>query len=164
MFGFFKRKPPIHKIETLIGSNTSFDGYLKCDGNVRIDGFCEGGVIETVGNVVVAPEGRVAAKIIAEHVSVAGEVTGSIEARGRLEILSTGRVSGNVRVVNFYKDEAGILSGKLIMGDAANDADLEDKGGDEKEEADKRTEVVSEPKEDNDEELANEDEGVSNGK
>ncbi|MFQ5575630.1 MAG: polymer-forming cytoskeletal protein [Anaerolineae bacterium] len=120
MFKLFKsKKPPLDKIETVIGSNTSFNGHLKCDGNIRIDGVCEGGVIETVGNVVVAPQGRVAAKIIAEHVSVAGEVTGAIYARGRLEILSTGQVMGEVRVANFYKDEAGILGGTLLMGEDA---------------------------------------------
>lgn len=113
---FGAQKPPIDKIETVIGSNTSFNGHLKCDGNVRIDGLVESGTIETVGNVVVTPQGRVAAKIIAEHVSVAGEVTGAIEARGHLEILSTGRVIGDVRVANFYKDEGGILRGKLQMG------------------------------------------------
>lgn len=121
MFKFFSKKqgPPLHKIETVIGSNTSFNGHLKCDGHVRIDGVCEGGVIETIGNVVVAPNARVAAKIIADHVSVAGEVTGAIHARGRLEILNTGRVSGDVRVANFYKDEAAVLSGRLIMGEGS---------------------------------------------
>jgi cytoskeletal protein CcmA (bactofilin family) len=111
-----KKRPPFDKIETVIGSNSSFEGHLKCDGNIRIDGVCEGGVIQTVGNVVVSLGGRVAAQIIAEHVSGAGEVTGAIYARGHLEILGTGRVSGDVYVTNFYKDETGILSGKLTMG------------------------------------------------
>ena len=118
---------PLNKIETVIGSNTNFDGHLKCDGNIRIDGVCEGGVIETVGNVVVSPQGRVAAKIIADHVSVAGEVTGTIQASGYLEILSTGRVSADVRVANFYKDEGGVLTGKLTMGAEAVDQDAEAK-------------------------------------
>ncbi len=117
---FFKSKtPPFDKIETVIGSNTSFSGHLKCDGNIRIDGLCEDGVIETVGNVLVTAQGRVAAKIIANHVSVAGAVTGAVQATGRLEILSTGRVSGDVRVANFYKDEDGVLTGNLVMGDEA---------------------------------------------
>jgi cytoskeletal protein CcmA (bactofilin family) len=105
----------LDKIETIIGENSSFEGHLKCDGNVRIDGLCLGGIIETLGNVVVSPEAQVSAKIIAENVSVAGEVTGSINARGRLEILSSGRVYGDVRVQNFYKDPEGVLSGNLFM-------------------------------------------------
>lgn len=111
------KRLPLEKIETVIGSNTSFVGHLKCDGHVRIDGYCESGVIEAVGNVVVGLDGRVDAKIIAEHVSVAGDVTGEIHAHGNLEILSTGRVSGDVKVQDFYKDEGGILTGQLQMGD-----------------------------------------------
>ena len=123
MFKLFgAKKPPLDKIETVIGSHTSFEGHLKCDGNIRIDGVVEGGVIETAGNVVISPQGRVAARIIAEHVLVAGEATGGIEARGYLEILSTGRVKGDVRVANFYKDEEGILEGNLHMRSEAEEA------------------------------------------
>lgn len=124
MFNFFKpKRTTLSVIETVIGSNTSFKGHLKCDGNIRIDGVCEDGVIETMGNVVVSREGRVAAKIIAEHISVAGVVTGSIKARGRLEILSTGRVEGSMHVANFYKDDGGVLGGTLYMNGVQTDPD-----------------------------------------
>ena len=66
------------------------------DGSVRIDGVCEEGVIETAGNIVVGPQAKVAADLIAENVSVSGAVTGKIKASGRLEILSTGKVWGDV--------------------------------------------------------------------
>ncbi|OQY48659.1 MAG: hypothetical protein B6242_01755 [Anaerolineaceae bacterium 4572_78] len=116
MFQLFRRKQlALEHIETVIGPNTSFEGHLKCDGNIRIDGVCHAGTIETLGNVVVAHDGRVMANIIAENVSVAGEVHGAIFARGRLEILSTGRVLGDVQVSNFYKDDGAILSGNLVM-------------------------------------------------
>ena len=107
--------PIINKVETLIGANTSFSGHLRCDGNIRIDGVCEEGIIETLGNVVVTPNARVAAKIIAHHVSVAGEVSGAIQAHGFLEIIGSGQVSGNVQVANFHKDETATLSGELEM-------------------------------------------------
>lgn len=117
MLKLFKpsQRPVVDKVETLIGANTSFNGTLKCDGNIRIDGVCEGGVIETLGNVVVAAQARVAAKIIANHVSVAGEVSGAIHAQGFLEIIGQGQVSGNVHVSNFYKDDTATLSGELEM-------------------------------------------------
>lgn len=117
MFKFLSKpeKQVIDKVETLIGSNTNFNGHLKCDGNIRIEGVCEGGVIETLGNVVVTRQARVGAKIVAEHVSVAGEVNGAIQARGYLEIIGQGRVSGDVQVANFYKDETAVLRGKLVM-------------------------------------------------
>ncbi|MFQ5611584.1 MAG: polymer-forming cytoskeletal protein [Anaerolineae bacterium] len=118
MFGRRSKKPPLNKIETLIGPNSTFNGRLVCDGSVRIDGVCEGGSIETVGNIVVGPEAKVAADLIAENVSVSGAVTGNIKARGRLEVLSTGRVWGNVDVGSFLLDEDAYFRGKLAMADA----------------------------------------------
>lgn len=115
MFGRNTKKPPIDKIETVIGPNTSFNGHLKCDGNVRIDGVCEGGLIETVGNVIVGPNAMVAADLVARNVSVSGAVSGTIKASGRLEILSTGRVWGDVEVGTFLLDEEGYFRGNMVM-------------------------------------------------
>lgn len=108
---------PIDKIETVIGPNTNFSGRLVCDGSVRIDGVCESGVIETLGNIIVGPQAKVAADLIAENVSVSGAVTGNIQATGRLEILSTGKVWGNVDVGSFLLDEDGYFRGNLAMKD-----------------------------------------------
>ena len=105
----------LDKFETIIGANTNFNGHLKCDGSVRIDGVCEGGVIETVGNVVVSADAMVAADIVARNVSVSGAVTGKIKASDRLEILSTGRVWGDVEVGSFLLDEDGFFRGQLVM-------------------------------------------------
>jgi cytoskeletal protein CcmA (bactofilin family) len=110
-----KQKAPIGKIETVIGANTNFKGQLVCDGSVRIDGICEEGVIKTLGNIVVGPQAKVAADLIAENVSVSGAVTGDIKALGRLEILSTGKVWGDVDVGSFLLDDEGYFKGKLAM-------------------------------------------------
>jgi cytoskeletal protein CcmA (bactofilin family) len=109
------RNAPIEKIETVIGPNTNFRGRLVCDGSVRIDGICEEGVIETVGNIVVSPQAKVAAELIAENISVSGSVTGKIKATGRLEILSTGKVWGDADVGSFLLDEQGYFKGNLVM-------------------------------------------------
>ena len=115
MLGKGNKNPPFDKIETIIGPNTNFDGHLTCDGSVRIDGVCEGGRIETVGNVIISPDAMVAADIVARNVSVSGAVTGKIKASNRLEILSTGRVWGDVEVGSFLLDEDGYFRGELVM-------------------------------------------------
>ncbi len=118
MLGIGSKNPPVDKIETVIGPNTNFKGQLLSDGSVRIDGVCEEGVIETVGNIVVGPEARVAADLVAVNVSVSGAVTGNITASGRLEILSTGKVWGDVDVGSFLLDDEGYFEGKLLIGEA----------------------------------------------
>ena len=104
----------VNKIETVIGPAASFNGHRKCDGSVRIDGLCEGS-IETVGNVIIGEGAKVIADITAENVSVSGAVRGSITARGRLEVLSTGRVWADIAVTSFLIDEGGFFRGKSIM-------------------------------------------------
>ena len=118
------KSAPIDKIETVIGPNTNFRGRLVCDGSIRIDGVCEEGVIETLGNIVIGPQAKVAADLIAENVSVSGAVTGSIRAAGRLEILSTGKVWGNVDVGSFLLDEDGYFRGNLAMKDEPDPPDF----------------------------------------
>ncbi|MBE7556455.1 MAG: polymer-forming cytoskeletal protein [Anaerolineales bacterium] len=118
------KSAPIDKIETVIGPNTNFRGRLVCDGSIRIDGVCEEGVIETLGNIVIGPQAKVAADLIAENVSVSGAVTGNIKAAGRLEILSTGKVWGNVDVGSFLLDEEGYFRGSLAMKDEPEPPDF----------------------------------------
>jgi cytoskeletal protein CcmA (bactofilin family) len=112
---FGKRKShSVDKIEAVIGPAASFNGHLKCDGSVRIDGLCEG-TIETAGNVIIGEGAKVMADIIAENVSVSGAVKGNITTRGRLEILSTGRVWADITVTSFLIDEEGFFRGKINM-------------------------------------------------
>lgn len=114
----------IDKIETVIGPNTNFRGTLISDGSVRIDGVCEQGLIKTLGNIIVGPEAKVAADMEAENVSVSGAVTGRIIASGRLEILRTGKVWGDVEVGSFLLDEEGYFRGNLAMKDEPEPPDF----------------------------------------
>jgi cytoskeletal protein CcmA (bactofilin family) len=113
MFGKGKNQN-VDKIEAVIGPATSFNGHLKCDGSVRIDGLCEG-IIETAGNVIIGEGAKVIADITAENVSVSGVVKGSIAARDRLEILPTGRVWANITVTSFLIDDGGFFRGEITM-------------------------------------------------
>jgi cytoskeletal protein CcmA (bactofilin family) len=112
---FGKRKShSVDRIEAVIGPAARFNGHLRCDGSVRIDGLCEGS-IETAGNVIIGEGAKVVADITAENVSVSGAVKGSIAARGRLEILQTGRVWADIEVTSFLIDEGGFFRGGLVM-------------------------------------------------
>ncbi|MEN6479199.1 MAG: polymer-forming cytoskeletal protein [Anaerolineales bacterium] len=103
------------KIDNVLGAETRFKGNIIADGNIRIDGLYEGR-IETAGNVIIGPEARVLADIVATVVQVWGAVQGNVMTRGRLEILPTGRVFGNLRVASLLIDEGGIFRGECIMG------------------------------------------------
>ncbi len=118
MFGR-KEKPPAQvmsadKIETIVGATASFNGQLKSEGGIRIDGAFDG-VVETAGNIIIGEGAKVNADLTARNISVAGAVRGNLTASGRLEILSTGRVYGDIQVSSFLIDEGGVFRGQSLM-------------------------------------------------
>ena len=113
LFGREKASPS-EKIENVIGPTANFNGHFKADGGIRIDGVFEG-IVETAGNVIIGEEAKVMADITARNVSVAGVVKGNINATGRLEILSTGKVWGDIAVASFLIDEGGLFRGQSVM-------------------------------------------------
>jgi cytoskeletal protein CcmA (bactofilin family) len=101
-------------LDNILGVNTSFRGVLKTDGNIRVDGLYQGR-IETAGNVLVGPGAKVLADIVAHTVQVWGIVRGQVIAHGRLEILSSGRVWGDVEVGSLHIDEGAVFAGRCLM-------------------------------------------------
>ncbi|MFC2023790.1 polymer-forming cytoskeletal protein [Chloroflexota bacterium] len=114
MFGREKRPVSLGRIEVTVGPTANFDGDLRCDGIVKIEGVFQGS-ITTASNVIISEKGRVDADIEAENVSVSGQAKGSILAKGRLEILAKGRVWADVTVSSFLLDDGGKLHGALKM-------------------------------------------------
>jgi cytoskeletal protein CcmA (bactofilin family) len=114
VFGREKQPVALDRIEVSVGPTANINGDLQCDGIVKIDGILQGSV-KTVSNVIISEQGRVDAHIEAENVSVSGQAKGSIVAKGRLEILSTGRVWADVTVSSFLLDDGGKLHGGLKM-------------------------------------------------
>ncbi len=102
------------KIETVIGPTANFKGTIQSDGGLRIDGVFEGN-IQIAGNLIIGESGKVVADANAQNVSVAGALKGTVKASGRLEILSTGRVWGEISVASFLIDEGGFFRGQSIM-------------------------------------------------
>ena len=106
--------PATDRIENVVGPTATFVGELKCDGGVRIDGVFQGSV-ETMGNVIIGETAKVVAGIVGRNISISGAVKGDITASGRLEILSTGLLWGDIQVASFLIDEGGVFSGRSEM-------------------------------------------------
>jgi len=116
-------RPAPDQIEAIIGPRATFDGRLRCDGSVRVDGTMEGGSIETLGNVLITAGARVMADIKAKTVSVAGGYKGTITA-DRVELLEGGRLWGTINVRTFLLDEGAHFDGQLVMRGAEGDQPL----------------------------------------
>ena len=114
-------RPAPDQIDVIIGPRATLDGRLRCEGSVRLDGAVEGGIIETLGNVLITEGARVMCDIKAKTVSVAGACKGNITAE-RVELLEGGRLWGVITVQSFLLDEGAHFHGELVMqGDETQD-------------------------------------------
>ncbi len=104
------------RVESVIGPGIHWKGALTGAGGVRIEGSFEGPV-KLDGALIVAEGARVTSdEIRASAVSVAGTIKGNIVA-DRVEILSTGRVYGDLVTRAFASEEGAFLRGQIVMQD-----------------------------------------------
>jgi len=120
----FKRTSPppsspqtsVERVTSVLGAGINWTGKISGKGGVRIEGIFEG-EISISGLVVVGESGKVTCENVrANTVIVAGVVHGGITAE-KLEIRSTGRVWGDVRVSAFLTEEGAFLRGQVTMQD-----------------------------------------------
>ena len=107
--------------ESLIAQEDTFEGQLKTATGVRVLGTVRGG-IESQRSVRIEAGAHVEADITAEEVVVAGTYTGNLTCRNRVEITSTGRVSGKLDTVKLSLLEGGYFDGELHMQKPADEA------------------------------------------
>ena len=104
-----KRSP----IQSVLGPGASFKGTLKVPHGARIDGTFEGS-LEVAGPLVIGESALIIADIWAGAVSVAGTVKGNIKAE-KVDILSSGRIYGDLLTNVISTEEGGFLRGKVEM-------------------------------------------------
>ena len=107
------------KVETIIGPGATIKGEIHTRGTVRVDGNVEGKV-NADGSVIVGEKGVVNAEVTAGLVVIGGTVHGKVNGREKVEILSTGRLHGDVstKPSKFVVAEGVIFEGRCTMGQA----------------------------------------------
>jgi len=108
------RAPDLEGGETVIGDGANIEGTIRSDRSVRVRGIVQG-EIESGQRVVVEEAASVKARVVAEQVTVLGEVNGSIECTGRVEIAASGRVTGEVTAGTLVIQEGAFFEGHLKM-------------------------------------------------
>jgi cytoskeletal protein CcmA (bactofilin family) len=100
--------------ETVLSNQIKLEGHLRSTSNIRFDGEMLGD-LTTEGDLAVGEQGQVKGNVDGRNVVVGGTIEGNVTATGRLEILATGKVFGDITVASLIIDEGGILRGKSAM-------------------------------------------------
>jgi cytoskeletal protein CcmA (bactofilin family) len=108
--------PPVQQpvgFETVLGANSTLEGTLRSNANVRLDGTFTG-TLEISGNVLVGETAKINADINAKNISIAGAVRGNVTGK-KVQLLRTGRIWGDISAQALTTEEGAFIDGKITM-------------------------------------------------
>lgn len=116
-----------HSEEKILDVDASMQGTIsfKDPVNLRINGSFEG-KLDTRGNLTIGENAKVKANIDGDNIIIAGKVTGDIEAKKSLTLISPAMVQGNVKTPSLSVGEGSILEGQLSMLNSGQSGDAPD--------------------------------------
>lgn len=88
-------------------------GEISGQGDFFLDGTFEGKVHLPEGSFTAGPHAHVTAEIEAREIIVLGEVVGTLKARERVHISSTGRLTGDMDTRGIVIEDGAILHSKV---------------------------------------------------
>jgi cytoskeletal protein CcmA (bactofilin family) len=106
--------PDVDATTTVIAHDTTWKGDMSSDGSVHIHGRFDGAVKAQLA-IFVAEGAEVDATLTADAIIVAGTSRGTVRARGKFEVLPTGRVAGDIFSPTLIVHEGAVMSGQLRM-------------------------------------------------
>ncbi len=101
-------------IQTMVGIDSYLEGTINTESSLRFEGNFTG-EINSQGAVFVGYKSLVKAKIHALRLIVAGEVQGDVDVVDSIDILSTGKVTGDISGKKLLIDEGAVFQGKVNM-------------------------------------------------
>lgn len=113
---FKKKKKTIdpNSTDTLIGENSVFEGKIKSEATIRIEGQINGDV-ESSGDVIVGEQGVAKSNINARNAILAGTIHGNVTVKEKLTVTPTGNLHGNIMARTFIIEEGGLFLGNSKM-------------------------------------------------
>ena len=107
-----------------LDKGTTVTGELEFAGMLRIDGNFHGSI--STGDVLIVGEHAIVhADIKVGEIEIHGQVSGSIDAKRRVEISPTGRVRGEIQTPVLVTNPGGMLDGQIKMaGDRVEETTL----------------------------------------
>ena len=104
----------MEKISTTLGRETAFNGVMRFKDSLKIDGSFTGEIVSS-GFLYIENGANVTANIKVGSVVIGGVVRGNVEATEKLEMLTTGKVYGNIRTAKLKIADGVVFEGKCEM-------------------------------------------------
>ncbi len=95
-----------------LGRTITIKGEISGQDDLFLDGTFEGKIHIAEGSFTAGPNARVNAEIDAREIIVRGEVIGALKARERVQVWSTGKVTGPIETRGIVIEDGAVLHAK----------------------------------------------------
>jgi len=100
---------------TSVDANTRITGKIICKETLRIDGRVKGEV-RCDKTVIIGEQAKVDASIDADAIIIFGEVKGDVNARRKITLERTARMTGDLATPGIVIEEGAKLKGRIVIG------------------------------------------------
>ncbi|MDR1474767.1 MAG: polymer-forming cytoskeletal protein [Endomicrobium sp.] len=108
-----KAKNFLDEVETLIGRNAFFEGTIKTDKVIRIDGKISGNIY--AGGVIIGETAEITGDIESNVILAGGTIKGNINAVEAIEVLQSAKIFGDIKTTSLAIAEGAQFYGKSSM-------------------------------------------------
>jgi cytoskeletal protein CcmA (bactofilin family) len=99
-----------------ISQGIRIKGEVTGSEDLFVDGLVDGKLNLTNGSLTIGPNGNVKADVNAREVIVRGKVEGKVTGRDKVQLWSTGQITGEVQTERLSIEEGAVLKGKVEAG------------------------------------------------
>ncbi|MFQ5863720.1 MAG: polymer-forming cytoskeletal protein [bacterium] len=104
------------ELNTIIGKGSTFEGTLKVQSTLRVDGKVKG-KITTSDSLVVGKEGDINGEVAVKNAIVGGKLRGKLQASGKVVFEANSVFNGELKTSKLVIDEGAIFEGVCSMSD-----------------------------------------------
>jgi len=101
------------KLESFLGTNTTFTGEITTKGTLRIDGNVDGNV--NADWLIIGDKAYIKGNVTATSLVVGGTIEGNVLAKGMVDIQKKGRVKGDIITSKLTVADGGSVDGRIAM-------------------------------------------------
>src|SRR5258706_5717595 len=109
------------RVAACISHGIRIKGEVTGSEDLFVDGVVEGKLSLTTNScLTIGPNGHVKADVLAREVIVRGKIEGKVTARDKVQLWSTGQVTGEVQTDRLAIEDGALLRGKVEAGRQTN--------------------------------------------
>lgn len=102
------------KMNSVIGTDMIVEGNIKAKEAIRVEG-CVTGNVETEGVLSISATGKVKGNVKGSGIVIGGVLEGDLVCGGKTEVISTGKMYGNMHTKSLIVDENAVFQGQCVM-------------------------------------------------